>query len=104
MPSYEFLHRDCQYEWEEEMSIKAPDPAACPKCEGKENIVRLISGGSGKGIVELTGDALVAKVKADTQQLKRDMHRDEKVYASMLGEDKYQAMQTKMDKQKRDRR
>jgi putative FmdB family regulatory protein len=104
MPTYEFLHRDCQNEWELELSIKAPDPTHCPKCNGEENIVRLISGGSGKGIVELVGQDLVDKVKADTQQLKRDMYSSEKVYSNVLGESKYQALQQRLDKQKRDHR
>lgn len=101
MPTYEFFHENCKHEWEEVLSIKAADPICCPKCNKEGNIVRLISGGSGKGIVELTGQDLIDKCKSDAQQLKKDMHKSSSVYANMLGEDKYQALQTKMDRQKR---
>ncbi len=106
MPTYEFQHRheECNHEWEVWQSIKAPDPTECPKCKGTENIIRLISGGSGKGRVELTGQDLISKVQQDTQQLKKDIHRDEKLYANVLGESKYQDLQTRMDRGKRERR
>ena len=103
MPTYEFFHAsdDCKHEWEEYLSIKAPDPEECPKCKAKGNIIRLISGGSGRGIVELTGQDLVDKVKADTKQLKKDMHAKESVYSNLLGSDKYQQLQQRIDRQKR---
>lgn len=103
MPTYEFLHslEECKHEWEIELSIKAPDPYNCPKCGCEGNITRLVSGGSGRGIVELTGDALIDKCKADARQIKKDAAKNEQVYANLLGHDKYQALQTKMDRQKR---
>jgi hypothetical protein len=103
MPTYEFLHslEECKHEWEIELSIKAPDPIGCPKCGCEGNITRLISGGSGKGIVELTGDALIDKCKADARQLKKDAANSEKLYANLLGENKMQSLQQRMDKQKR---
>jgi hypothetical protein len=77
----------------------------CPRCkeEGIEpqKLKPLIAGGSGRGIVELTGQDLVDKCKADAQKIKKDMHKSSKIYSNMLGEDKYQALQTRMDKQKR---
>jgi len=79
----------------------------CPKCEEAKlqpQKLRHLINCSSKGTVELTGQDLVDKVKADTQQLKKDAAKSEKLYANMLGEDKYQAMQTQMDKQKRERR
>jgi putative FmdB family regulatory protein len=104
MPTYEFLHRsdDCNHEWEEILHISDPDPEECPKCHEKGNIIHLISGGSGKGIVQLEGDELVAKVKADAQKLKEEAHRDPNVYANLIGPDRYQQIQTKLDQQKRD--
>ena len=102
MPTYEFQCQECKHEWEDFMSIKAPDPANCPKCQ-HDKIVRLCSLG-GKGVVELTGQDLVDKLKGDAQTLKKDAAAKEKVYANLLGDDKYQALQTRIDKQKRERR
>lgn len=102
MPSYEHRCNTCKHEWEEFYSIKADPPKTCPECKA-ETVVRLISLG-GKGVVELTGQELVDKLKADAQALKRDMHKNENVYANLLGNDKYEALQKKMDAAKKDRR
>lgn len=104
MPTYEFRcdSNNCNHEWEEILHMSDPDPEECPKCHAKGNIVRLISGGSGRGIVQLEGDELVAKVKADAQKLKEEAHRDERVYANLIGDARYEQIQTKLDKQKRD--
>jgi hypothetical protein len=98
MITYEFLHRDCKHEWEMELSITAPDPDTCPACGGKENIVRLISGGSGKGKVELYGQDLVDWVKAEAKREVKEASRDANKYANMLGEDRYHQIQTRMDR------
>jgi putative FmdB family regulatory protein len=105
MPTYEFAHsvEDCKNEWEEWLSMSAPNPTHCPKCNAEGNITKLISLGS-KGVVELYGHDLVDKIKGDVRQLKKDAAADSKVYANLLGEEKYQAIQTKMDDQKRIRR
>ena len=105
MPTYEIKHavESCNHEWEVWQSITAPIPTECPKCQGKENIIRLISGGSGRGRVELYGQDLVDKAKADTQQLKKDIHSSESLYANVLGPDKYHQMQGRMDRNKRER-
>jgi len=79
----------------------------CPKCQEEslpEQELKQLINSSTKGVVELTGQDLVDKTKQDIRKLKNDMHGSDKVYANMLGDDKYQALQTKMDKQKRDRR
>lgn len=104
MPTYEFQCQDCKHEWEDFLSIKAPDPEECPQCKVKGKTLRLISGGSGRGVVELTGQDLIDKVKSDVRDLKKDAAAKEKVYANLLGDDKYQQLQTRMDKQKRERR
>lgn len=106
MPTYEFLHEvdNCKHEWEEFLSMSAPLPACCPKCNAAGNIKRLISGGSGRGIVEIQGQELVDKCKADAKKIKADAAKDEKVYANLLGEQRYQDLQVKMDKQKGERR
>lgn len=102
MPTYEFQCQECKHEWEDFLSIKAPDPD-CPSCQAKKTL-RLISGGSGRGVVELTGQDLIDKVKSDVRDLKKDAAQKEKVYANLLGDDKYQQLQTRMDQQKRERR
>lgn len=104
MPTYEFQCQECKHEWEDFLSIKAPDPEECPSCKAKDKTLRLISGGSGKGVVELTGQDLIDKVKADVRDLKKDAAKSDKVYANLLGDDKYQQLQTRMDQQKRERR
>ena len=104
MPTYEHRcdNQECKHEWEADYSIKQDPPKECPKCKGNQ-VTRLISLG-GKGVVELTGQELVDKVKSDAQQLKKDAAAKEKVYANLLGEDKYQSLQTQMDKNRRERR
>jgi putative FmdB family regulatory protein len=104
MPTYEYQCPEHGI-FEEYHSIKLK-LEHCPKCKenGKEQPVeRLISLGS-RGVVELTGQDLVDKVKADAQVLKKDAHAKEKIYANLLGEQKYQDLQVRLDKQKRDRR
>jgi putative FmdB family regulatory protein len=101
MPTYEHLCNTCQHEWEDNYSIKLDPPKICPKCQA-ETVTRLISLGS-RGVVELTGHELVAKTKEDIVKLKKEMHSSEKVYSNMLGHDKYEAMQQRIDKSKKNR-
>ena len=92
MPTYEFICKveTCKHEWEEFLSIKAPIPEECPSCKTKGEVMRLISGGSGKGVVELTGNELIAKTKEDTKALRKKIYTDEKVLANFVGESKYE--------------
>jgi putative FmdB family regulatory protein len=101
MPTYEHActNESCKNEWEDTYSIKEEPPKVCPKC-GLETAKRLISLG-GKGVVELYGQDLVDKLKSDTQQLKKDASKNENVYANLLGESKYNDLQTRMDRRKR---
>jgi putative FmdB family regulatory protein len=103
MPTYEHLCNACHHEWEDEYSIKDNPPTVCPSCQVDGQVQRLISGGSGRGIVELTGQELTSKIKSDAQTLKKEMHSSEKVYANLLGEDRYQGLQSRMDRAKRER-
>ena len=102
MPTYvhQCTNSDCSFEWEDVYSIATSPPEICPKCEQK-TAKRVISG-MGLSRVELTGQELVDKVKSETEQLKRDMKKDTKLYASLLGEDRYHQLQTKMDRQKKE--
>lgn len=101
MPTYEHKCQDdtCNHEWEDFYSITAEPPTTCPKC-GKETAKRLLSL-SASGRVTLYGDDLVAQVKADTQKLKKDIYSSEKLYSNVLGESKYQDLQTGIDKNKK---
>ena len=99
MPTYEHMCQSCGHEWEDEYSIKAEPPQFCPKCNAKA-VKRLISLG-GKGVVELTGQELVDKLKGDAQQIKQEASRDANKYASLLGESRYHELQTRLDRRKR---
>lgn len=99
MPTYEHKCNTCQHEWEDSYSIKVDPPKQCPACQA-ENVMRLISLGA-KGIVELSGQELIDKIKSDAKDLKKDAAKNEKVYANLLGEDHYQSLQTRMDKRGR---
>lgn len=76
----------------------------CPFCR-KENIEtpvkRLLSGGSGRGIVKLEGQDFIASVKQDAERVKKEVYSNENQYANILGTDKYQALQQKIDKSRR---
>jgi len=45
MPTYEYICRDCNYEFEEFQSITAEPISICPKCKGK--VKKKISAGGG---------------------------------------------------------
>lgn len=102
MPTYTYkcpIHNE--FEEFHSISIKLEH---CPKCKEESNvetpIERLISL-TGKGVVELYGDELVAKVKEDAKKLKKEVYSNEKTYANMISEDRYQKLQTAYDKNKR---
>lgn len=101
MPDYEHIctNEKCNHEWEDTYSIKVSPPKICPKCncETAKRVISLCS----KGQVELTGNELVSKLKDDARALKGKASRDEKVYSNLLGESKYQELQTRIDKQKK---
>jgi len=101
MPNYEYKHDTCNHEWEEWRSIKhcMPTPEdKCPKCGEIGNITLLVSGGSGRGKVELYGDDAIAASKAEGKQIAALARKDEKVYANILGESKYHELQTRLDR------
>lgn len=89
MPTYEHLctNKECNNEWEDMYSIVKEPPKVCPKCN-LETATRIISGGSGKGTVELTGHELTAKTKEDVQKIKQRAARDENYMANLIGEDR----------------
>lgn len=101
MPDYDHQcqSKECGYEWEETYSIKADPPKICPKCK-QETAKRVISL-CGRGVVELVGQDLVDHVKADAKRIAKEAAKDDKKYANLLGESKYEQLQQRMDRQKR---
>jgi hypothetical protein len=101
MPDYDY---ECSIhgEFEETHSINIK-LEFCPKCkeEGKKHPVKRLISLTAKGQIELYGEDLVAKVKADAKKDVREAHQSEKKYANIIGEDRYQSIQTQMDRQKR---
>jgi putative FmdB family regulatory protein len=101
MPTYDYL---CPVhgEFEEVHSITTV-LTHCPKCkeDGNDTEVKRLISCATPGTVELTGQELIDKVKSDTQQLKKDMQKSDKVYANMLGESRYHDLQTRMDRRKK---
>ena len=81
-------------EFEEEHSIKIT-LQDCPRCQAEgvvpQKLKPLIRGGSGKGIVELYGQDLVDKCKADAQKFEKEVYSKESTYANLIGESHYEA-------------
>jgi hypothetical protein len=110
MPTYEYqcsasLEDGGHGEFEEYHSIREDAKLTeCPYCRKEKDIStpvqRNISGGSGRGIVQLEGDEYKASVMKDASRIKRDVYSNENSYANVLGNDKYQALQQRMDKQR----
>ncbi len=94
MPTYVYqcFSEQCVGEFEEFHSINMK-LETCPLCKeagrGEQPIERLISGGSGRGIVELTGHELKQKVKEDGQKMKREIYSNESKIANVVGETRY---------------
>jgi putative FmdB family regulatory protein len=103
MPTYSHLCDNCQHEWDDFYSINANPPTTCPQCQ-QETAKRTISGGSGRGIVELTGNDLVEKIKGDAKRIEKEASTNENTYANLLGEARTQSIQTRIDQQNRIRR
>jgi putative FmdB family regulatory protein len=78
----------------------------CPKCkeDGREQtgFKQLINCKS-KGTVVLSGQDLVNSVKSGAQQLQKDAAKNENLYSNLLGESRYQDMQSRMDKAKKEK-
>lgn len=89
MPEYEHIcvAENCKNEWCETYSIKADPPKVCPKCN-QETAKRVISGGSGRGIVELSGSEIAAKIKEDVREIKKKAANNENYMANLIGEDR----------------
>jgi hypothetical protein len=106
MPTYLYSCPISNEEFEEFHSIMTK-LEHCPLCEKAGRVDhapdRLISGGSGRGIVELTGQDLIDKTKADGAAFKKQVYSDANTYANILGDSKYQSIQQGLDRGKRNR-
>ena len=89
MPTYEHLCKACENEWEEFYSITKDPPTVCPKCKTKGQVKRLISGGSGRGIVVLTGRDLTEHCKAEGKRIAMEARTNENLKANLIGEENY---------------
>lgn len=90
MPTYlyECKHTECVGEFEEyhSITIKLEE---CPHCatggRGAQPIQRLISGGSGKGIVEQTVAEIKAGMADSVRKIQQRAARDENYAANIIG-------------------
>jgi putative FmdB family regulatory protein len=89
MPTYPHICNECQHEWDEVYSMNADPPDTCPACGTKGKVERLIAGGSGKGIVILTGNELKEQTKLDAAKIINESSKNENFLANMVGEQKY---------------
>ena len=101
MPTYPHICNECNYEWELFYSIKENPPDTCPNCGTQGKVERLIAGGSGRGIVEITGNELKEKTKQDAANILQEASRNEKFLANIVGEDKYHANELFKDRVRR---
>lgn len=98
--TYDHLCENCNREFQAEYSIKDDPPTKCPLCNFDGKVKRLISAAA-PGKVELTGNELTAHIKEDAKRIQREAAKNEKLYASLLGEGRMQQVQQKIDRQKR---
>lgn len=105
MLTYEYIceNAECLNEWEEEAEIVDPKQTTCPKCL-QETAKRLISGGSGKGIVSLEGYELLDHVQNETQKMRIKANTNENYLSNLVGENRYQSNVTSYDSQRSIRR
>jgi len=88
MPTYDFLctNAECKHEFEDFQWMNDPPPV-CPKC-GAETKRQISFEGGVK--VELYGEELYSKLRAEGESLKRKARKDEKLLSNLVGETKYQ--------------
>ncbi len=104
MPTYLYICQTEHGEFEEFHSIN-DKLEECPMCaeKGIKSPVQRLINAATKGQVQLTGQDLIDKVNADAKVLSKEIHSNENLYANVLSPDRYQAIQTQLDKNKRNR-
>lgn len=90
MTTYEHMCGFCNKEFEEVYGMTDPVPTVCSLCGKKGKVQRLVSGGSGKGKVILTGQELKDKIKADAREISKAAVKDERVLRNLIGDEKLQ--------------
>lgn len=107
MPTYNYICEIEDKEFEEFHSIMIV-LEDCPICKeaGREPHCpkRLISGGSGRGIVELVGNEVIENNKREADKLSKEVYGSEKAYANFISDAKYQSIQQGLDKGRSNRR
>lgn len=100
MPTYLYLCEKNNEEFEEFHSV-SEELEECPICKSKNlecHKPKKLINSTAKGVVELYGKDLINKVKEDAAKIKRESYKNEKLYANLLGENKYQSIQSSIDK------
>jgi putative FmdB family regulatory protein len=90
MPLYDYYCDSCKQEWETSHSWKDPPLTVCELCNQADQVKRLITMAN-KGTVELTGQDLKQHIKEETQKFQREVKGNEKAWANVVGEDRYQS-------------
>lgn len=101
MPSYDYLCEVANEEFEEfhSITIVLEDCPLCKKAGRSPHAPkRLISGGSGRGIVELSGQELMQQIKSDSLKMKKDIFTSEKKLANIIGESTYHRNETERNR------
>lgn len=94
MPTYLYkcVNENCVGEFEEYHSI-VTKLEECPHCQeagrGVQGVERLISGGSGKGIVTQTAEEFTASLPSEVGKIHRRATADTNFLANLVGEKKF---------------
>ena len=90
MPSYmhECQNTECNFEWEDFYSIVKDPPTTCPECK-QETAKRVISGGSGRGIMRLNAEEIQASIATGAAEISKRASKDVNYLANLVGESKY---------------
>ncbi len=73
MPTYEYVCKNCEYEFEQFQSMSAPHLTKCPKC-GQETLQRKI--GTGAGIIFVGGGFYCNDYKGKNASLPPASHHE----------------------------
>ena len=92
MPTYLYFCGNNCGEFEEYHSINTK-LTECPHCQsagrGAQPVQRLISGGSGRGIMHQTAAEFEAGLSSEVAKIKRRASTDQNFLANLVGEDKF---------------
>lgn len=84
MPIFTFECEQCLCQYEDFCSSQDTKPDNCPECQSDQ--VSKIMSLPATGKVELYGQDLKAKIKQDTQKLKKQIHSNESSFVNFVGE------------------